>query len=321
MSDEYGGFVMQVFGGLNHTFENRALTALNNQIIEWNSFLAINGFDKTPNDIDADYDKVAKKILEIIGMPNNNQLKALLPEILYSYYHKDPRFHIMFRLRKNIAYESLSAACYNLFNVIRIYIEKLIKIFLNLRNEYVKYIKKGDKINIKKYIEKSKKIYKDSTSPIISNVKSLKITVDNKFDKLQRLLYSYEYVGFCPKVPTKRVLLLLEFPIEQLSNEIEYLDRFLGVDSKLPLQKDIISVINEFKINYKPPTKLPYIEREGIKINNKARTKTILDLSYAIIRYIKQFKPSIKLYGTYYNNLAKLINKFANKLNKVLKIA
>lgn len=348
-----GGFTLEnkhkehsiVIGNISKQF-------IKNRIISWDSFKNIY---YNNNKLDPKYyDKLLNIVNELISLPiytvDENELLFLIGNIYNAECYK-----IINGIVKNInIYSSLIKSIQHLFMIYKLYIERLIEKFIDLRNKYIIYFKlekDNDKNNFDELTTKWNMLDAENninTSSTIlffnfhpSNVKLEKSipkiiwkikSSDKKHLKINKAIdeflndikqSKFEYIGYCPQVAIKRFKILINFPIDKLINMIKILDcENKGINNIDKLQNTTIKKV----INLKPKIKsiklaiTPElnIKKENIDKINKFPKKTTIE--YKIKYFEKYINAFLALYSDIIPHLIKkeiYINNLSIDINVV----
>jgi hypothetical protein len=120
----------------------------------------------------------------------------------------------------------------------------------------------------------------------------------------------YNYLGYCPYVPNKRLIALLNFPVDILIKDIKSIDIS---EELLSIEKKINDIIN---ISYTPKNINKCI-KVIIKDDFKTTREYIINFINIWLKYIKCLKPYLEDYEKHIIKEAKKIDKFSKSLSKV----
>jgi hypothetical protein len=226
---------------------------IKNKIIEWDAFKKTyyeNGkFDSKH------YDKFLKVLNNIFPLPiytvDENELLFLVTNI---YKAPIPKV-VNGMLKMSNVFQSLKSAIRHLFMIYKVYIERLVEIYVELRNQYIiKFkIQKTNKFNNFYELAERWNIIDaenviDTSSPILffsfhpSNIKFAKSipkiiwglkSKDNNHDNVINTINAFlnkikatnfEYIGYCQHAAIDRFKLLLKFPINHLLKLIKVIN-------------------------------------------------------------------------------------------------
>ena len=234
---------------------------IKNRIIEWDSFKHIYYIN---NKLDPKYyDKLLNALNELIILPLYTTEEEELLFLINNIYKSKPHQIINGIMKTVNIYSPLNKTIQHLFMIYKLYIEKLIEKFVDLRNKYIVHfkIKNNDhnkfdeliaqwniidvenKINTSSTIlffnfhPKTIKLEK-SIPKIIWNIKSNDKNhkkVNNFIDEFLNAVKQakFEYIGYCPHVAIERFKILLTFPIDKLINMIKVIDyenKYINID-------------------------------------------------------------------------------------------
>lgn len=298
--------------GTDYIFTNKFKSMLRDSILDWGTFLEIY------ND-SLDNENVLNHINKLFKLKKNNiDVNSL--KIVKDLYNKPDEYHIVSMLNQFMMYEPVSISVRALFMNIKLHFEQVFEKFIILRNEYIKNNKLKVKINdwdklTKKWNHENKTKDLNSSSVILlfmnppQGIKSgihYKIPGKEKLiDQLRDDIKVFNYPGFCPKVPYKRLYKLLNFPINGFSNLIKELDNNVILPNYKSIEKDISNILNSLP---KPPKVKNKIKREKIpKKNNEL--ELIKWYVTEILQLRKRLLPYGEKYEKYYIDSAKVIMK------------
>lgn len=326
----------------NMIMNGKAIQEVKDRIIEWNLFKQINPEITTSADPDVQKNlvKIANSILSLDAYIDDS---CLLYKTFKSIFELPIRDLVKFYSKSMALSESIHVILKRLFFTWKDFNEYLLMVLIDEYNKFsgstmfaTSDNNNWDKIFTNKDVGNSsskimlllsppkKSEFIDSRILILENT-----TLDKDFNKNITLLSSklrqYEYLGFCPKEPIKRILHLLEFPTEILIPLINKLDKtkLLGINFN-KIYTDILSLINQ--INKFSESEL-FIS-DTIKNNIKKKIKEIpsnkplnvIECNKLLIKYIdiyididKILLPSLK------ENELKNI-KIAKKISKIIEL-
>jgi hypothetical protein len=224
-----------------------------NKIIEWDTFKST--YYKNDKLDQKHYPQFLNVLNNIYPLPiyttDENELLFLISNI----YKAQPLEIINALLKSVNIYQPLKSSIRHLFMIYKVYIEKMIEIYVDLRNQYINKFKlqKNNELNDFDELVTRWNIIDDenqvNTSSITlffnfhpSNVNFAKTipkiiwkikSKDTKHDNINKLVTTFlneiksenfEYVGYCPHADIKRFQLLLKFPIKSLIDLIKSID-------------------------------------------------------------------------------------------------
>lgn len=323
---------------------------IKNRIISWDSFKSVYYIN---NKLDPKYyDKLLNIVNEIIILPvytvDENELLFLINNIYKAECHQ-----IINGILKNInLYSPLLKSIQHLFMIYKLYIEKLIEKFVELRNEYIIHFK-IEKNSYNKFNELTTQwniIDAENginTSSIIlffnfhpNNVKIEKSipkiiwkinSSDKKHSKVNKSIdefldeikkSKFEYIGYCPHSAIERFKILLKFPIDKLITMIKNID-YKNNNNNIDKLCD-----NTIKTVVKLTPKIEFI-KSAIKPELNIKKETIEEISKfpkkTNIEYrIKYFETYINAFLALYSDITphlikkeKYINNLAIDINGV----
>jgi hypothetical protein len=356
-------FHLQVSGGIsiknNHINKfistgNKSKTYVKNKIIEWDSFKEVYYENNVLNV------KYFKNLLKVV----NN----ILPLPIYTTDYND----LIYMANKlyNADLTNISKALINTYDIYdpfkqsirflfmsyKVYIENIIEIFVKLRNLHVDPI---DELDFNKLIETWTFIdlkNKTDTSSIIlffnfppnslkldSTIPTIKWKINNKkYEKYNKIidgfLYNikklkFQYIGFCPHVSIKRLMILFSFPILNLLQAIYELDEISKKPKNIKIKinakcYDIIKKIKKLNKNInliKTPVKLSFSKKQT-NINDMIYKNTTKDKIKILEKYInlyfvlyKKTLPEISKREVLINNVSQNLSIISHEIQNITK--
>jgi hypothetical protein len=285
-------------------------------------------------------------ILNLSEYLHDSKSIILFVEELFNYSNKDIINIISNSLDLKNVY---NLAIESLFFVWKDLIEYLLHILINKYNEYCELndindiidkeliFNKLNKSLIENNIDTSSHIlfflclpkkYNSNEYKSLHNIPKLIFKKSTKFSsslnksiqKFNDYFYSnkikqYEYIGFCPLEPTKRLKLLLNFPLELIIDLINNIDStaLIGIDFNSIL-KEISVIIEDIKM-YKNKNIDTNFEKPKLK-----KYKNDTQINEKLINRVDSF---ISLYQTIFSQLMekeKIYNLISEKISKIIDI-
>lgn len=287
----------------------------------WNAFLNIYKEDIENQKL---FDFVKKNLI-----PEKTSSKRIV-KYLKELYNSPLQAHMSLLIDQYMLDSPLLREESDLFIVLRLHFEKMIKIFNEARNNYIDNNKTNDKKNnldeLTRHWFDINNQNKNNTSSLIlyffnKEDSEFNITLEGKYNnitkKLENKLKRFEYPGFCPKVPYDRINKLLDFPIVYLSFVIHKLD-----NKFVEPNYNRISKLFEEKLNLinKHPECEDKIERLEPKEGSDDKEQTIF-YTEKIIMLRKSAMPCAENIEKYYTNtsiiLKSLILEIKNEFNNI----
>jgi hypothetical protein len=350
-------FPLQVSGGIsiknNHINKfistgNKSKTYVKNKIIEWDSFKEVyyeNGV------LDIKYFKNILKVAnDILPLPIYTTNYSDLIYMADKLYNTDLTNVSKALINIYDIYDPFKQSIRFLFMSYKVYIENVIEIFVKLRNLHVDPI---DELDFNKLIETWTFVdlkNKTDTSSIIlffnfppsslnldSTIPTIKWKIKTKNNKkyknynkiIDKFLHEikkgkFQYIGFCPQVSIKRLMILFSFPISNLLQAIYELDEISKNSKKLKTKinnktNNIINIIEKLNkniIKIKTPVKLSF-SKEKTNVINMDHKNTTNDKIKVLEKYIKLY---LILYKKTLPEISKrevLINDVSQNLSKI----
>ena len=325
---------------------------IKNKIIEWDTFKSTYYKDKLldPNY----YNKLLNTLNNIYILPTYTTNENDILYMINTIYNSTP-IEIINGILKNInIFQPLKLSIKHLFMIYKVYIEKLIEIYVNSRNLYVSNIKdvelnnfneltaKWNIIDAKNNIDTSSPILffnfppshinlEKSIPRIIWTINSNEPThkkINNLIDKFLTEIKNnnFEYVGYCPNAISHRFQLLLKFPVNHLINIINELHNKTNItklnrqcDNSIILKIDALSTEIEV-INKTIPSDLSLKHKKTIKDFDIKKFPSSMKVPQKIKCFEQYIKAFIQLYTDlvpYIIKKEKCINKLAVDINTV----
>lgn len=329
--------IMKV-NNVNYLLTDKFKSKLLANIIDWGTFLEIY-HDKIDNET------MFNQIIKLLDIKENDNIREMMLPLLKKIYKLPAIAHISCMMKQFMVYEPLSIAIHELFTIIKSHYEEIIKAFVKLRNLYIE-TKHGDgklndfnklydnwmEINEQDNLQSSSVIlllfnqkhgihFTISCGKYVSNTNCKKIA--ELCDKVKKACKNFHYAGFCPKVPYKRLSILLSFPINAFISVIESLNKELSNEPNyesivLPDYKQVENELNNLLGDRKPPKVEDKLERE-------TPPKDLVDLPLIqwyvskILELRKKLLDDGKKYEEYFIESAKKINEATEVVKKYFK--
>ena len=322
---------------------NATSNFIKNKIIEWDTFKSIYYKD---NNLDPKfYTKFLSVLNNIYILPNFTTDENEILYMINNIYKAKPSEIINGLLKIINIYQPLKLAIKHLFMIYKVYIEKLIETYVDLRDTCVSKLKNATQNNFKEMsarwniIDTENKI--DTSSPIlffnfppatINLEKSIpiiewQINSKNGDHKKINLLVNeflkeiktrnFEYVGYCPMSVSYRFQLLLKFPVNHLIHMIDALRQYnhKPINSKkhCDFNSNIVKKINAL-------TKKIEDVNKSIPSDIKIKYTKVADIqkfpkNMAISQKIQCFEQYIKAFIQLYKDLIPHIIKKEKSVN------
>jgi len=328
--------------GTDFLITNKFKTMLRDSYIDWGTFLEIYHDNIQLRDM---FDQVSK----LLNVKDNENLHSAMIPIVEKIYDLPLEAHMTVLLKQFMLYEPVSLAIHGLFTTFKHHFEYLVELFSNLRNDYITENKLKVKLNdwseLTRYWEEKNLEYELESSSVIllflNPPKKIKSKMHYKIPGKEELISclrdaikKFTYLGWCPKVPHKRLQALLKFPI----NEFVSIIRSINPNVDLPDYKKIEQLISdvlstkpikpEIKDNYsreKPPKELEQlVKKKSSKTTNsdeynQAQIKLVKWYVNKILDLRKQLLPYGKQLEMYYVDSAKKISEINTIIKQHLK--
>lgn len=331
--------VMRV-NGVNYLLSEKFKSKLLANIVDWGTFLEIY-HDKIDNEI------MLNQIIKLLDIKDNNNLREVMIPLLRKIYYLPTTAHIGCMMKQFMIYEPLSVAVHELFTTLKHHYEDLVKIFVQLRNEYIIKNSLPDKLNdfdsqfaIWSEINEQEELESSSIILLLFNgKKGIHFTlssgeVSKQCHILKKACQAFHYPGFCPKVPYKRLNLLLKFPVNEFTKTIKMLNPNIVLPQYNVMEKEIQQALNNpppkprihDKFAREEPPKNLLAKLSKLKKMN-ADYAAINDAELHIIQWyvtkILELRKSLlndgKLYESYFIESAKQINVVTDIIKRHLR--
>lgn len=356
--------IVEVIGGfdkdLNLSYNNIVTgditkTFLKNRITEWESFKEIY-YEK--NKLDKKYyDKFIAMLNNIFILPFYFDDEKKILNAVYSIYNaSNSQIYIAMSNTLDLL-NPIKLILKHLFMNYKVFIEKLIEVYVILRNDYIKKnnIQNQNKYNnfdllINNWIDIDMKNKTNTSSVILffnfppkyikleKSIKKIEWEIKGVDEDIRTIINkfmnelksnNFYYCGFCPYVPLERLELLSKFPIDTFikmiillnisNNKLKTKDQPVVID---------IEIINQIEQNIKH---LNQLNEDIVKINDihiskltKHKIKKCEPINKA--EYIAIFEKYIYAYLDLYEQIApifiekeKLLNNMMTKINTISK--
>ena len=291
---------------------------INNRIIEWDSFKTT--YYENGKLDPKYYDKFLNELNNIYIMPfftvDENEIFYFISHI----YNAKPE-EIINGLQKTIDLnQSIKHATQHLFMVYKVHIERLIELFVELRN------KRGEEINFSEMLENwhlvdvknaidtsSTILYFNFPPPSAKLEKTIpKINwhmpggtggISKKINKFLKASKRFSYYGFCPHASNERFKLLLKFPVNEL------------IDVIIALEPKYKNIKQEYVKIYNKVIKLNKNHDIGPIKFNKIKVSPF-NKKFSREKKIKCFESYIKAFIKMYKDLAPYLAKKEKSITK-----
>ena len=301
----------------------------NDTLADWNAFLTTYN-DRIKDNILFD------EAVNLLGLNENQSIREnILDAVKYVYKFSD-RDHVAVMSKQYSIHEPLAYSIFNIFNLIKVHYEKIVREFVEARNSYIdkNKLEQSDKndwnylidlwgdMEIKHGIETSSLVLYYMNPPKgIDNHFKIDIKgneqIKKEMGKLKKAISQFKYLGYCRKVPYTRLVKLLEFPLDVFIRAIQTLDpAYEPLDYSL-IEKAIATILKASRL--KNPLK-------GVKKNlpreKPPKDYNMLALIQWYIQKILELRSKLIPLGhkleVYYGNLAKTIDDIYKMLRKHL---
>jgi hypothetical protein len=283
----------------------------------------------------------------MVNIKYTDAVKEVFIEVLTKVYEQSDEAHLACMMKQFMIYEPVSLVLFNIFTEIRLHYEKIVKTFIEERNNYIEKNKTSDRLNdwaklIDKWENTDTNNDLDSSSVILlflnppkkykSGIRYEVKAVPNTL-KLKAAVKKFHFKGFCPKVPHERVAALLEFPLNEFIVAIcELNPEYKPLDYK-KIEEELRNILKEKPT--KPTDKITPVERKKIpedllkraNIQNKknpneeetkARFALVKWYTIEILELRRALLPSGRILEDYYVELAKFLNVVHQRLKSML---
>ena len=313
---------------------------IQNRILEWNTFKSVYFSDEKLDH--KYYSKFLDVLNDIFIMPMYTTDENEILYYITNIYKANP-VSIINAIQKIILLnQPIKLAIKHLFMSYKIYIEKSIELYINVRKSYIEknsLIKKNKENNLEMMLEKwhlidsANKI--DTSSPILffnftptdvkldKNIPKISWEINGASKKVRQKINDFNeaikrckfnYIGFCPHVANKRFIALLDFPMTELLAMIKVINPELNYDkidtSCKKVCKKMIKIKNDI-------VKINKSKDNDIKIKKKKLDDITTFDKKSIDQKIKYFEKYIDAFLQLYKDLAPLIAKKEKHMNKI----
>lgn len=235
-------------GGADYAESGRLRMMLQDTLLDWGAFLQNYKNSVTDNIL-------IEQVSNIINIDNIDSIKKLLECV--KLIHKMPaKNHLNCMIKQYFAYENLSLAIHGIFTTLVEYIESMIKmLWLSGNNKnWSNLHEELESINRDQDLASSSIILLFCNPP--KNLGS-PLEFPNKTKQTANFIKAikkFKYMGFCPKVPIKRLNALLQFPLVALFQAIKSIHKdFMPIDL-VELNTRVVNILNKIpKKNIKYP--------------------------------------------------------------------
>lgn len=150
--------------GKKYVFGEKFKAMLRDSLIDWGTFLEI--YNKnTPNDV------AFEQICRLLNVKDNQNVKDIMLPIIKKIYALPSEMHLISMMRQYMIYEPVSIVIYSLFTTLKIHFEDVVRLFIEVRNEFIDRMKcSGYKNNWDKLVEEWRELdvnYELSSSSIV----------------------------------------------------------------------------------------------------------------------------------------------------------
>jgi len=293
-------------------FDTKFIDRLQLISLDWEKFLEINA-DNTD-------DILFEQVTQLLDLSEINNIIDILLVMVKKVYMMPAKDHIKCMIKQFYIYEPVSLSMLSLFTSLKIHFEYLVTLYIKTRNSYIKNknlnietlnldkkIKEWEDINILNKLESSSIILKFFNGEFGVNLDAEGLD-ESKVLKLK----NFKYLGFCTKQPHKRLIALLNFPLDEIVSLIKQMD-----DTKIfPSYKKIYSHITKILEEVKhPEVEDKYIRKTEPNISGK---ELVLWYVTEILELRKSLKHEGESYNKYYIECAKNIEAVTKIIKKDL---
>lgn len=326
-------------GGTDYLLIDKFKTMLRDSLIDWGTFLEVY------ND-NINYSNMYDQVVRLLNIKENENLRDMMVPLIEKIYKLPAAAHVSCMMKQFMVYEPMSIAIHELFTILKQHYEDIVKLFIDCRNDYIvknkvkvklndwdRLINRWDRLNVEHKLESSSPVllFLNPPNRLKSNIHYKIPQFVKETSVLKAAVKKFKYPGFCPRVPHKRLVMLLQFPINKFVDAIKK----ICPDKKLPDYGKIESLIvktlsnkpavpkitNEFK-RETPPSNLIKLGKhkttDPTPEINAARIALIKWYVDKIMELRKQLLPVGKQYEKYYINLAKIITQTTELIKKEL---
>lgn len=298
-----------VIGGTSYVVSDKYKTMIRDSLIDWGTFQEINP--------EAKFEDIFEESTRLLNIKVTDEIKSEENFLrLLKHIHELPASaHIACTMKQFVIYEPLSYAMREVFDKIKHHYEQLVKQFIITRNNHVEQKTDFDQL-LNNWQRQHDEKELDSSSIILLFINppeqytsGIEYTVTNHesvTNSLAAAVKQFTYPGFCPRVPGKRLDLLLKFPLNEFITAIKTLDSSASFPNYNLLESKIETIISNAP---NKPNVQDTVERKVVPNDIKSYTTSILELR-------KQFLSEAKKYEQYYVDSAKVFNE----INEVLTV-
>lgn len=317
--------------GINYVVTDKFRSKLLANVIDWGTFLEIY-HDKI------NHENTFNQILKLLDIKDNNNLREVMLPLLKKLYHLPADAHLACMMKQFMVYEPLSVAVHDLFTTLKKHYEDIIWYFVKARNDYIEANKakgsKNDPYHLQqKWYEINTQESLESSSVVLlffngKHGLHYKLSCKDKdcypakkaCDKLKSVVKRFEYKGFCPKVPYKRLTALLSFPLNEFVSAIKTMDDTVIFPNYKEMETTMHEILKEKPMRPKihntfkrktPPHDLVLKSSRG---NNDAELELIKWYVDNILELRKSLIEDGKKYELYFVELAKQIHKVSEMI-------
>lgn len=303
--------------GVRYVTNMKFTGMLRDNFIEWGVFLE--NYDNHDN-------QIIDQIFKILNIKEQEGLASVVVPLLEKVYNLPADFHMSAMIKQFVIYEPLAQAIYYLFTVIKNHYEMIIEKFVMTRNKYIDENNLSDPTNdfdalIKKWSDINDQLHLDTSSLSLLFINPpegiehmLNIDIQNEpaIDELKEAIKTFQYEGFCPKVPHQRLTALLKFPIQAFVKAIQVMNPKESFPDYAELDKKIIDVLKNVP---KKPSIPNNIKRE-VPPGGLSEKDLITWYMEHILDLRKQLLPYATNYEDYYRDMAIAITKITDDIVK-----
>jgi hypothetical protein len=337
--DDKNSRILKV-GGVEYVVGNKFRTMLRDSFINWGTFLEI--YNKNINYINT-FDQVVK----LLNIKENENLRDSLIPIVKTIYNLPADAHIACLMKQFMLYEPVSIAVHTLFMTFKSHFERIVELFVKKRNEYIAKNKiKAKQNNWKELVDEWNDLNLENeldTSSVIllflnppKNLNShLHYKATPESEALKAAVKNFKYPGFCPKIPHRRLLQLLCFPIKEFVEAIHSFDSSIVFPDYAHIQSKMQEIIQsqpkkpEIKdeIEREEPPEGLVAAAEELSSPRESQKETHKETQAAKIKLVQWYVDKIldlrkklfdygKAYEDYYINSAEVINNITDMVKE-----
>ena len=243
-------FEIMPINGVNYVLSEKFKSKLLANILDWETFLEI-------YNTNIDKENMFNQIIKLLDIKEVSSLLEVMLPLLKKIYSMPAMAHISCMMKQFMVYEPLSIAVRELFTTIRQHYENIVELFIKTRNNYIEANAAGRPNNFHTLLDswntvnEEQSLESSSVILLLFNHKKFGIHFTIKCHSkscrnaakmcniLKAKCRKFKYMGFCPKVPYKRLAALLQFPIADFVNAIKSMDETIIFPNYNLIEKQI----------------------------------------------------------------------------------